>query len=759
MSRFSLAVPWCLLLLVPLSSAQGPGLSFPNSAVNVLNYGAQADAQTSDGSSCSITSGTNTLNCSPKGIFTTADVGKSIEVPGAGATGTSPAPNATLLTTITAVVASSVDSTTNIGKFKSVTVAANATNTATGVPVVWGTDNSGPLQSAVNACPSPSNASVISPFGSKGCVIVVPNSGSAGTGDYMFGSSTSGIAVNAANLTSFQIIGMGNSSIWQNSTQAGVRLLTAMPITILSVGQNGQSNGGSFQLENISFVDTSQNGSAIGGLLMNGVSEALIAYAEFENFNGQQADFAPGTTALSYGMKATAYGGGTGLFNNNIILLHVKGKNNSIFYDASQGKQDGPILIGGDILPNNLVNSKPANPPWSGYAGCFGIMSSGGIRLYGTHFDVNTDFSGNPCIGILTLSAGVISGKFESAGGNGTGVVLGGGSTTSASLGATSCSKSSNAVTCTATNSLSPGQVITVSGHTGADATNFDGNFVVTSATSSQFTYDYPGANATSSTTGTVSPKVSTSVKVEGIFNNLTSDVIINTGASNNTVFDMSASGAHVTDNGASDVVQKSDANVGTNSVNLGPKTGTVDAFAISDAAGNSGTGHLVSVITSSGSAAKPVEFASNGNGVEMSTAGVLSSIGSGHINAGILIFFCNGTFSNSATNILTPGANSTGCSATSAGGIAELPVPFAGTLKNLFVNVNTTGSTTTSGVVTANRLGSPTSITCTIGNAATACHDVTHTQAVSAGDTISIRVGTGASETLKQMSVSLELQ
>ena len=131
----------------------------------------------------------------------------------------------------------------------------------------------------------------------------MPNSGSAGTGDYMFGSSTSGIAVNAANLTSFQIIGMGNSSIWQNSTQAGVRLLTAMPITILSVGQNGQSNGGSFQLENISFVDTSQNGSAIGGLLMNGVSEALIAYAEFENFNGQQADFAPGTTALSYGMS------------------------------------------------------------------------------------------------------------------------------------------------------------------------------------------------------------------------------------------------------------------------------------------------------------------------------------------------------------------------------------------------------------------------------------------------------------------------
>ena len=94
-----------------------------------------------------------------------------------------------------------------------------------------------------------------------------------------------------------------------------------MPITILSMGMASASNFGSFHLENISFVDTSSNGSAIGGLLMNAISEAVISYSSFENFNGQQVGLLPTTTtALSYGMKATAYGCTSpcaSLFNNN----------------------------------------------------------------------------------------------------------------------------------------------------------------------------------------------------------------------------------------------------------------------------------------------------------------------------------------------------------------------------------------------------------------------------------------------------------
>ena len=291
-----------------------------------------------------------------------------------------------------------------------------------------GTDNATSFQNAANSCPLPTNSALFTPnLGPKGCVIVVPNPGGSGTGDYMFGSG-----VTFSTQTSFEILGMGNSSKWEGSQQAGVRLLTAMPITILSMGMASASNFGSFHLENISFVDTSSNGSAIGGLLMNAISEAVISYSSFENFNGQQVGLLPTTTtALSYGMKATAYGCTSpcaSLFNNNIVLLHVKGKNNSIFYDASQGQQDGPIVIGGDIFPTNSLASMPANPPWIGFAGCFGIISSGGIRLYGTHFDVGkASGDGSACIGILTLSAGIVSGKFESTPGGGTGVMLGGG--------------------------------------------------------------------------------------------------------------------------------------------------------------------------------------------------------------------------------------------------------------------------------------------------------------------------------------------
>jgi hypothetical protein len=147
-----------------------------------------------------------------------------------------------------------------------------------------------------------------------------------------------------------------------------------MPITILSIGQPGTSNLAGFQLSNITFHDSSLNGSAIGGLLINGASEALIAYCSFENFNGQQTSGPSGigTVVYSYGMKATSYPSNTGTvtgpagFNNNIVLLHDKGRNNSIWYDGSNGAQDGPIVIGGDVFPRNSASTKPSIPPWGG---------------------------------------------------------------------------------------------------------------------------------------------------------------------------------------------------------------------------------------------------------------------------------------------------------------------------------------------------------------------------------------------------------
>src|SRR5262249_9199128 len=146
------------------------------------DFGARADAQEStniNGTTCSLLANAMHLTCA-HAIFNPNDGGKSIEIPGAGATATAPAPTATLLTTITTVDANLQG------------VMLNNAGNATGVSnvvVTWGPDNSTAFQNAFNACPGPSNPSTISPFNSKGCVVVVPDPGSTGTGDYMFGSA------------------------------------------------------------------------------------------------------------------------------------------------------------------------------------------------------------------------------------------------------------------------------------------------------------------------------------------------------------------------------------------------------------------------------------------------------------------------------------------------------------------------------------------------------------------------------------------
>jgi hypothetical protein len=559
--------PLCLLWTLgsrATALAQTPGPSYPVPAINVRDFGARDDAQEAVGCSLDVTK--LMLTCGT-GTFASTDVGKTVQIPKAGAAQSPPLP---AHATYSSTIISESGGTT-------VTLAAAAPTQATSVPIVWGTDNAPAFQGAANACPAPSNAlnAVLFQFTSKGCAYLVPNGGSLGTGDYMFGST-----VTFATQTSFQIIGMGNSGKYEQSPQAGVRLVTALPITILSVGQSANPSGGGFQIENITFRDVSNDGSAIGGLLMNGISEAIIAYCSFENFNGQQPDAAPSTIVLSYGMKATTYGSGT-LFNNNMVLLHDKGEDNSIWYDGSNGAQDGPIVIGGDIFPNNGTSSLPTLGPWDTIGtACVGLISAGPIRVYGTHFDVSTDMGGTACLGVITLRGGIVNAKIESSAGGGHGALLYGGQTTQITLTAGDTSKSvgSNGsyVTVTETNSLTPGQSIVIShpgGGCSSDQANLDGTFLVTSASTSQFTYDYPGNAYTSSCNGTANPKYSTAVRIDGIFNALKNDVTINSGATDNSVVDSSpalgSGGTHFTDNGTNDIFQLLDAQAGTNSTTL----------------------------------------------------------------------------------------------------------------------------------------------------------------------------------------------
>jgi hypothetical protein len=345
-----------------------------------------------------------------------------------------------------------------------------------------------------------------------------------------------------------------------------VRLVTAMPITILTVGQSGggNSNFAGFHLDNVSFIDTSKNGSVLGGLLIYDTSDAEIAYCDFENFNGQTADPANDGThtfpnILAYGIKANP--GAQGAFNNNIMLIHDKGKNNSVFYDSSPWGQDGPIVIGGDIFP--VI---PASTG-SGFTGpCYGFITAGPVQMYGTHFDSgvnNTDSSACWCLKMY--SAGLVRAKFESsATPHGNAVQIAGGSTASPTVATAAQSANHLYVTITvsgsSTNNFSVGQFVTVSGCT--TDTTYNGTFLITSSTAGlggSFTYDDAVTSPTSAGCG-VAGLTTSAADVEAIVNNTPTGVSIQSLATNNKVTVVVPSTASVanpiTDAGTNDITQ-----------------------------------------------------------------------------------------------------------------------------------------------------------------------------------------------------------
>ena len=99
---------------------------------NVKAYGAKGDGQRNNVGG--ITSGTSLLN-SATANFVVGDIGKTVEIPGAGVAG------AVLVTTIT-----------GRNSATQVTVAATASTTVSNKVIWWGTDDTAAIQSAINAC-------------------------------------------------------------------------------------------------------------------------------------------------------------------------------------------------------------------------------------------------------------------------------------------------------------------------------------------------------------------------------------------------------------------------------------------------------------------------------------------------------------------------------------------------------------------------------------------------------------------------------
>jgi hypothetical protein len=697
------------------------------------------------------------------------DIGKSIEVPGAVSPQVLPAPYPTLLATITGVGGTCVS-----GKCTTATITPNSTKASNGVAVTWGTDNATPFQNVATSCPLPTNSSSYTPnLGPKGCVIVVPNPGASGTGDYMFGSG-----VTLSTQTSFEILGMGNSSKWENSQQAGVRLLTAMPITILTVGQSsgaaGTANYGGFHLDNISFVDTSSNGSALGGLLMYNISEAVISYSDFENFNGEIADPANSSfpNILAYGMKANPVGG----TNNNIVLIHDKGKNNAIFYDASIWGQDGPIVIGGDIFP--VIQTPPGSNYNTGFSlPCYGFINAGPMQIYGTHFDTgaNNYIQTSPpaCYAIKMLNSGIIHGKFESsASPHGNGILVQGGSTFQQnSLAALrTCSGTNCYVSILASgNAYTLGQVVNV---TNCADTTYQGHFAVTS-TGSTFTYDDNNASSSSTTGCSIAGVTTSAASIEALAANTPTAVTIQSGATNNKALisiptsAAAATGAY-SDLGTNDTIEVYVSNPGNsysyNGTAIFNGTLQVPVAASLTTTTNGQIGYnttgQVPHMAVNGLDASVATFTGtpiSGDCVKWNgTAPIQLTDSNGGCNNAGFMFFCLGGATTAGTVTLAPGGGGTVC--TSTGTPTDVPVPFGGTLKNLYVNVGTKTNGTDS--VTVWRNGSATSITCNLTSAAFICKDVTDTAGpVSPGDLISIRVVAGSSDMLANVRASVQLQ
>jgi hypothetical protein len=515
---------------------------------------------------------------------------------------------------------------------------------------------------------------------------------------------------------------------------------------------------------------------------MYDVSEAVISYSDFENFNGQTFD--PTNSSfpllLSYGMKANPVTG----TNNNIVLFHNKGKNNAVFYDSSIFGQDGPIVIGGDVFP--VVLAYPT--PNTGFTGsCYGFINAGPMQMYGTHFDsgLNNNDSGTPaCYAVKMLNSALVKGKFESSvsGTKGNAILIQGGSVSSfATVTLTRNGTTPNFYVSSGTiaaNSLAQGQVVNVKS---CSDNSFNGNFTLTSATSSTtLDWDAPVSTGSSATGCTITGVATNAANVEGIFANVSNAVTIGSNASNNTVTATIPSTSNTSvpsfsDGGVNDNFQiltslSPTFTAGSQNTSSGNRTIFAGTLQVPAAAGlTTATNGQVGYDTT----AQVPHTAVNSLDAKIATFTAAPTTGDcatwvgttpstqigdsgGGCNNAVLMFFCSGPATSSTTITLEPGSTAATC--TSTGTPAEQPLPFGGTLKNLYVNVGTKPSGTDS--VTVYHGGISTSMTCNVTTTIASCHDITDTvTGVSPGDTISIRVVTSATETLKDVHASVQLQ
>jgi hypothetical protein len=121
-----------------------------------------------------------------------------------------------------------------------------------------------------------------------------------------------------------------------------------------------------------------------------------------------------------------------------------------------------------------------------------------------------------------------------------------------------------------------------------------------------------------------------------------------------------------------------------------------------------------------------------------------------------VLTTFCTGGSMAASSTVFMPGYGGVLTTCTGLGTTRTSGMKLqAGTLKNLNVNLGTAGKA--GDAVTVEIAGVASAITCTFGTG-TSCSDTTHSAAITAGQVVTIKVVTGASETAANINVSCEL-
>lgn len=253
--------------------------SLTSKIFNVKAYGAKGDTQSKgDGA---INSGSNLLN-SATANFTASDIGKTVEIPGAGAAG------AVLVTTIT-----------GRNSATQVSVGVIATTTVNNKRIWWGTDDTAAIQAATNACFAAKSKDVYFPIGIyliAGQLVTVDISGlNPNAQIYIPTSPVSGAAV-TLNQQTIRFIGEGYNDLYGNVTNPTGSILKSTlnqgtgirPSIIGGTGQTvdniiNKMNYTTFILENM-MVMASSNGAVTSPNVI-GVNGLDLAHIEARHVN------------------------------------------------------------------------------------------------------------------------------------------------------------------------------------------------------------------------------------------------------------------------------------------------------------------------------------------------------------------------------------------------------------------------------------------------------------------------------------------